>query len=100
MNTATQAKPIPKKRAKTGGRKKGSLNRVTRDTRELLKEILTGELKNIDDTLKQVEPKDRLQFIIKILPYTIPQYANIDLTSGHPSHKPSSFISLLRQQGL
>lgn len=87
---------------KTGGRKKGSLNKVTRDTRELLKEILTGELENVHDTLKQAEPKDRLQFIIKILPYTIPQFANIN---GLPSdesnnNSPGRFMDLLKKQSL
>ncbi len=99
MNTATHTKPTSKKRAKTGGRKKGSPNKITRDTRELLKEILAGELEIINETLKEAEPKDRLQFIIKLLPYTIPQYANIEnLPEDQPTKPKNTFLEIMKNK--
>ncbi len=63
---------------KTGGRRPGSPNKVTKDLRLLLKELIERELSNIDELMETVEPKDRLQFIIKLLPYTLPRYGNIE----------------------
>ena len=86
---------------KTGGRKKGTPNTVTKEVRELIKGVLEGELENIEETLAQAEPKDRLQFIAKLLPYTIAQYANIEEKPEDTSNAESnSFLSYLKQQGL
>jgi hypothetical protein len=59
---------------KTGGRQKGTSNKVTTDLRQLLKEFVTGELNKIDSLLEQVEAKDRLELLVKLLPYTLPRF--------------------------
>ena len=59
---------------KTGGRQKGTSNKVTTDLRQLLKEFVTGELNKVDSLLEQVEAKDRLELLIKLLPYTLPRF--------------------------
>jgi hypothetical protein len=59
---------------KTGGRQKGTSNKVTTDLRQLLKEFVTEELNKVDSLLEQVEAKDRLELLIKLLPYTLPRF--------------------------
>ncbi len=61
---------------KTGGRKKGIPNRITQDIREVLNDFLEREMANIDRYFEAIDPKDRLAFIIKLLPYMLPKYEN------------------------
>ena len=61
---------------KTGGRQKGTHNKVTKEIRDLLKDILAKELGEVDKQLELLEPKDRLDFITKLLPYAMPKYVN------------------------
>ena len=44
------------------------------DLRQLLKEFVTGELNKVDSLLEQVEAKDRLELLVKLLPYTLPRF--------------------------
>lgn len=60
-------------RQKTGGRTKGTLNRTTTETKERLQKIVSAELETIPDLLKQLEPTDRVNAIIKLLPYLVPK---------------------------
>ena len=60
-------------RQKTGGRTKGTLNRTTTETKELIQKIVSKELETIPDLLKQLEPTDRVNAIIKLLPYLVPK---------------------------
>ena len=62
---------------KTGGRKAGTPNRVTRELREALKAVISNELDQIDKTLSQMPAKDRLELIIKLLPYCMPKIDSI-----------------------
>ena len=75
--------PKQKGSPKTGGRKKGTANVITRFTKERLAGIIdhytsTGQL---DDDLLMLEPKDRLMIMERFMQYTIPkmQAVSIDL---------------------
>ncbi len=56
-----------------GGRPVGTPNRLTRELRTTLKNILHEEIEAIPDQLKQLEPKDRLELLTKLLPYALPK---------------------------
>jgi hypothetical protein len=60
---------------KTGGRVIGSLNHTSKEVRNILKEVIDNELHNIDDLLNELSTKDRLDFIIKLLPYVLSKLA-------------------------
>lgn len=62
---------------KTGGRKLGTPNKTTAETKEMLQNIVSENLKNINDLLEQLEPKERIDVIIKLLPYTLPKQKEI-----------------------
>lgn len=62
-----------KTREKTGGREKGTPNKLTKELRETLKSVVDNELENLNELLNQLEPKDRLSIICKILPFVVPK---------------------------
>ena len=56
---------------KYGGREKGTPNRLTKELRTILKDVLYNELEKIEELLESLEPKERLELVIKILPFII-----------------------------
>ena len=69
---------------KFGGRKKGTPNRLTKELRTILKNVLYNELDNIEELLESLEPKERLELVIKILPFIIPKEDKIGHTYNEP----------------
>lgn len=64
-----------KGRKKTGGRKKGTPNKMTLTIREQLKNAIEPFLETMEDTINNiVEPKDKVDAIAKILPFVVPKY--------------------------
>lgn len=63
------------------GRPKGSQNRNTTELKEVIKTILDSELDKIQKNLNQLEPKERLDFLVKILPYVLPKQSQIEHTA-------------------
>lgn len=62
---------------KTGGRKAGTPNRVTKELRETLKAVIGRELSQITGTLEQLPARERLDVVIKLLPYCMPKIDTI-----------------------
>lgn len=58
---------------KYGGREAVTPNRITNKVREALNLIIQKELDFLINNIDQLELKDRLEFLIKILPYIIPK---------------------------
>jgi hypothetical protein len=69
------------KRIKTGGRNAGTENHTTKELRKVLKEFIDNELLNIKDLLYELPTKDRLDFIIKLLPYVLAKLATEVITN-------------------
>lgn len=63
---------------KTGGRKAGTPNRVTKELREALKGVIDRELSQITHTLEQLPARERLDVVIKLLPYCMPRIDSIN----------------------
>lgn len=66
------------------GRPKGTPNKTTTEIRTVLKEVINNELINIDTLLVQLEPKERLEMVIKLIPYVLPKVENINYSLGEP----------------
>lgn len=58
------------------GRGKGTPNKVKKEIKETIKELLEKEFEITDNTLKMMEPEKRLEIIIKLLPYIVPKLQN------------------------
>ena len=66
---------------KTGGRTAGTVNKTTAETKELLQKIISNELDNIEGMLNKLEPKERIDAVIKLLPYIVPKQQEIAIDS-------------------
>lgn len=65
---------------KFGGRSKGTPNKLTKETRDLLSEIVNNEIKNIPTYLEQIErPEHKLKLIAELMPYCIPKLQSINI---------------------
>ena len=51
---------------KYGGRQKGTPNRMTKELRSVLKDVLFEELGEIKEKLDMLEPKERIELVIKL----------------------------------
>jgi hypothetical protein len=58
---------------KTGGRSKGTPNRTTAETKELLQKIVNKEIDSLSLLLEQLEPNERVNALSKLLPYIVPK---------------------------
>ena len=69
---------------KYGGRQKGTPNRLTKELRTILKNVLYNELENIEELLESLEPKERLELVIKLIPFILPKVDRIGHTYNEP----------------
>ena len=60
---------------KTGGRTAGTENKTTKEIRVVLKEIINNELLNIESLLCKLQPKERFELVIKLMPFVLPKLA-------------------------
>lgn len=72
-------------RKKTGGRQKGSQNKVTSMTKQVIAELLAtySESGLMSEDFKALEPKDRMTCAEKLMQYIMPkmQSTSVDLTA-------------------
>ena len=85
--------------ANLSGRPKGAVNKTTAETKELLQKIISNELEGVSERLEQLDNKDRIDVLIKILPYIVPKQKeiSIDLETKRNALEPLT-INLIPQQ--
>lgn len=69
---------------KFGGRQKGTRNRLTKELREVLKDMRYSESENIESRLDELPLKQRIELIIKLKPYTFPKLESISHCANEP----------------
>jgi len=57
---------------------------LTGDIRETLKEMMQKELKKLPDTLKELDPVQRLNILCKLIPYVLPKVESVTHKLGEP----------------
>ena len=68
------------KRPKSGGRTKGTPNKVTGELRELITDFLQNNWERVQSDFDNLEPKDRLVFYERLLTYSTPKLQSVDNT--------------------
>ena len=58
---------------------------LTNDLREMLKSIMQSEIEKLPETLKALEPKDRLNVICRLMPYVFPKVEAVHHKAGEPT---------------
>ena len=65
---------------KTGGRQKGTPNKVTTDLKEWVKNLIDDNRTQIIKDLKNLDPRDRVAIIERLLKYVLPTGMQINQT--------------------
>ena len=80
---------IPKEQINRRGRKKGSQNICTANVRSAFQLLINSNLEQLEDDLKNLSPKDRINAIIQMAKFVLPQLNSIDVnTKSLDSFKP------------
>jgi hypothetical protein len=69
---------------KYGGRQKGTPNKLTKEIRIVLKDLIYKELDEIKERLDSLEPKQRIEIVIKLIPYVLPKVESISHSTNEP----------------
>lgn len=57
---------------------------LTGNIRDTLKELMQNELEQLPNTLKELEPVQRLNILCKLMPYVLPKTESVKHTLGEP----------------
>lgn len=57
---------------------------LTTELRDTLKTIMQNEIEKLPETLEQLEPKERLNVICKLMPFVFPKVNTVSATEGEP----------------
>lgn len=69
------------KGTRQNGRTPGSVNRTTKEVRELFKELLESNFETIEQDLQQLEPKDRINIILQLAKFVVPTLKAIEMNT-------------------
>ena len=69
---------------KYGGRQKGTPNRITKELRSLLKDVMYDEIGALQERLDTLNPRERVELLIKIMPYALPKVTSVSHTTNEP----------------
>ena len=58
---------------KSGGRMKGTPNKVTSQLREKISLLLENQFETFETELNNMKPKDKFEILVKLIPYVIPK---------------------------
>jgi len=64
---------------KTGGRIKGVPNKTSSQTKGLIQIVVSDQMESVNMLLNMLEPKERIDAIIKLLPFVIPKQSTIEI---------------------
>lgn len=81
----TQIKELLKNQIKKLKAENQPLKPITINIREALKEMMQKELKQLPDTLKELEPVQRLNILCKLIPFILPKIESIHHEQGERS---------------
>lgn len=57
---------------------------LTTGLRETLKDLMQKELDQLPETLKELDPVQRLNILCKLMPYVLPKTESVKHTLGEP----------------
>jgi hypothetical protein len=69
---------------KFGGRQKGTPNKLTKELRSVLKDVLYEEIDSLPERLDELDTKDRLELLIKLMPFVFPKVQSVSQSLDEP----------------
>ena len=73
---------------KTGGRKTGTPNKVSGTVKEWIASLIDKNREQIEADLAALEPKDRLQFLERLMQYVVPKQQAVGIDTKAEQAKP------------
>ena len=73
---------------KSGGRVKGVENKVTSDIREKFNQLLNDNLETISNDIKALSRKDRINVLLQLSKFVLPQLKATELTNNNTLETP------------
>ena len=73
---------FPDGHEKIGGRKKGTPNKTTAETKKLIADITAKGLEMLYAQMGEMDTKELIDFVTKILPYHVPKLQSVSLDGG------------------
>lgn len=58
--------------------------KTTKEIRTVLKTVINKELLNIETLFEGLPPKERLEILVKLIPYVLPKVDNVNYSLGEP----------------
>ncbi len=73
---------------KTGGREKGTPNKLTNELRERVTNFLNSNWSLVESDFQKLEPKERLVFYEKLMSYGLPKLQSVGLETPENLFEP------------
>lgn len=78
---------------KTGGRQKGTSNKLSGTVKEMITQFATDELQHLPSLLNQLQAKERAELLVKLIPFILPKAINQNEEEKYSSEKRSAFVN-------
>ena len=69
---------------KFGGRQQGTPNKLTKELRSVLKDVLYEEIDRLPERLDELDTKDRLELLVKLMPFVFPKVQSVSQSLDEP----------------
>lgn len=69
---------------KFGARQNGTPNKLTSELRAVLKDLIHEELEILQERMDHLDPKERLEVLVKLLLYVLPKVSPASHTTDEP----------------
>ena len=94
---------MPFEKGKSGnynGRPPGSQNLITRETKEILAQVIKRNFTatKINRDLKELSPKQRLDFLLRIVDFLVPHPKNIEFPKESTQNNMKKLLDYYNQQ--
>lgn len=57
---------------------------LTNDLRQTLKSIMQNEINKLPEYLESLEPKERINIVLKLIPFVFPKVQSVHIKEGEP----------------
>lgn len=74
--------PFQKGHKKVGGRQKGGQNRLNRDLRESIHQLIDDNWDKVNEDLSRLNSKERIEIIIKFMDFALPKLNKVNIENS------------------